>query len=125
MSSRGGRGGRGPLPPPHQLGAAGSSASHASLPYVPPVDDDEDEVIEVAEEDAMRAVVEEAEGYKLILSSNNSTGYLGVTKQHGGNKFYAQRLVEGKVIYLGNYDTRVEAAVAVAKHGRKVSLGGA
>ena len=28
--------------------------------------------------------MEEAEGYKLILSSNNSTGYLGVTKQQGG-----------------------------------------
>ena len=64
----------------------------------------------------MEVEVKEAEGYKLFLAghSNSTTGYLGVYKV--GDKFRAKREVDGKQIYLGIYDTAVDAAVAYAKH---------
>ncbi|EOD20879.1 hypothetical protein EMIHUDRAFT_117407 [Emiliania huxleyi CCMP1516] len=56
-------------------------------------------------------VVAEAEGLRLHLSSNNSTGYKRVSKQASG-RFKAQR--QGYVT-IGTFDTAVEAAVAYAK----------
>ena len=64
-------------------------------------------------------VVEEAEGLRLHLSSNNSTGYKGVRNAlNGGNKPYAAQIcVQGKgQVYLGSFKTAVEAAVCYARH---------
>ena len=65
---------------------------------------------------AMEVEVKEAEGYKLHLAnrSENKIGYLGVREHHG--RFDARRRVDGKEVYIGKYDTAVEAAVAYAKH---------
>ena len=60
------------------------------------------------------AVVAEAEGLRLHLSSN-STGYKGVFKHHDGRRFRLQRFVGGKAIGCGTFDTAVEAAVAYAR----------
>ena len=59
------------------------------------------------------AVVAEAEGLRLHLSSNSS-GYKGVFKESSG-RFHARRRVDGKDVHIGRYDTVVEAAVAYAK----------
>ncbi|EOD27894.1 hypothetical protein EMIHUDRAFT_204925 [Emiliania huxleyi CCMP1516] len=56
------------------------------------------------------AVVAEAEGLRLHLSSN-STGYKGVFKHHDGRRFRLQRFVGGKAIGCGTFDTAVEAAM--------------
>ena len=55
--------------------------------------------------------VEEAEGYKLFLSSGNATGYKGVYKQTNG-KFIAQYTdtALNKLMYIGIYDTAVNAS---------------
>ena len=60
--------------------------------------------------------MKEADGYKLFLSSGNATGYKGVYKQTNG-KFIAQYTdtALNKLMYIGIYDTAVEAAVAYAK----------
>ena len=55
----------------------------------------------------------EAEGYELRMSSTPS-GYAGVYSS-GGGRWTAQWKVGGKSTRFGTYDTRVEAAVAVAK----------
>ena len=55
----------------------------------------------------------EAEGLRLHLSSKNSTGYLGVF--HHGGRFEARRTVDGKEVYIGLFDTAVEAAVAYVR----------
>ena len=54
----------------------------------------------------------DAEGLRLHLSSN-ATGYKGV-QEHSG-RFQAKRKVDGKVVYIGDFDTAVEAAVAYAR----------
>ena len=62
-------------------------------------------------------LVEEAEGYKLILSKSNATGYKGVTRRYRrGRVLYEARATgsESQKI-LGTFDSAVEAAVAVAK----------
>ena len=51
------------------------------------------------------AVVEEAEGLRLHLSSRNATGYTGVNKER---RRFRARFNE---IHLGCFDTAVEAAV--------------
>ena len=53
----------------------------------------------------------EAEGYKLFLSRNDVTGYVGVTESPTG-RFVAAR----SDVTIGMYDTAVEAAVAYARH---------
>ncbi|EOD21073.1 hypothetical protein EMIHUDRAFT_101766 [Emiliania huxleyi CCMP1516] len=59
------------------------------------------------------AVTTEAEGLRLHLSNSNSTGYRGVHKHSG--RFRAQHRVNGRIVYLGYFDTAVEAAVAYAR----------
>ena len=55
------------------------------------------------------STVEEAEGYKLHLSPDTPTGYVGVYRVSSG--FQAKHEDE----YLGTFETAVAAAVAVAK----------
>ena len=58
-----------------------------------------------------------AGGYKLILSSENESGYKGVIKLPNGNfKAMSSDTAFYKAVYLGTYDTAVAAAVAYAKH---------
>ena len=71
-------------------------------------DEDEDEEEEAAH---YGELVTEAEGYQLFLSSKNACGYKGVWKTRGG-RFEARK---GNV-YIGMYDTALEAAVGYAKH---------
>ena len=63
------------------------------------------------------AVVKEAAGYKLFLSSKSVTGYMGVSK-HAAGRFWASYYDSAlaNTVSLGTYDTAVEAAVAYAKH---------
>ncbi|EOD31629.1 Hypothetical protein EMIHUDRAFT_231600 [Emiliania huxleyi CCMP1516] len=61
---------------------------------------------------SQEAPVAEAEGLRLHLSSS-STGYLAVYEQSG--RFQAQHRVDGRHVYVGLFDTAVEAAVAYAK----------
>ena len=68
--------------------------------------------------DADGEAVKEADGYKLFVSDKNPTGYMGVFQQQNG-RFEAKRKVGGKYVYIGTYDTAVEAAVAYAKHAAK------
>ena len=58
-------------------------------------------------------VVAEAEGLRLHLSSNNSTGYRGVCKVKG--RFVAADQKGGKKVSFGCFGTAVEAAVAYAR----------
>ena len=60
------------------------------------------------------AVAEAAEGVRLHLSSSNATGYRGVHKARNG-RYEAKRKKEGRFVYLGLFDTAVEAAVAHAR----------
>jgi len=60
-------------------------------------------------------VVAEAEGLRLHLSSSSSTGYKGVRADR--SRYKAQRSVGGREVYLGSFDTAVEAAVAYARAG--------
>ena len=60
-------------------------------------------------------LVAEAEGFRLHLSNKNGTGYRGVHK-HSCGRFQAQHSVGGREVYLGTFDTEVEAAVAFARH---------
>ena len=55
----------------------------------------------------------EAEGLRLHLSSITSTGYKGVHADR--SRFRAERRVGGKRVYLGTFDTAVEAAAAYAR----------
>ena len=57
------------------------------------------------------AVVEEAEGLRLHLSSQSSTGYKGVLNSTHGHRFRAMSCS----VNLGAFDTVVEAAVAYAR----------
>ena len=63
---------------------------------------------------AALAVVAQAEGLRLHLSSSSSTGYKGVRRQ-SGSVFRAYRNKNGKQVTIGRYDSAVEAAVAYAR----------
>ena len=52
------------------------------------------------------------QGYRLSLSRNSSTGFLGVYKLGHFGKFTAMRSWKGRHIRIGTYDTAIEAAVA-------------
>ena len=58
-------------------------------------------------------VAEEAEGLRLHLSSSSSTGYKGVRADR--SRYQAQRRAGERNVYLGIFDTAVEAAVAYAR----------
>ena len=74
-------------------------------------------VVEPRVQPEVEVEVKEAEGYELFVSPRSATGYMGVTKENGRFKaFKAQRMVDGKNVSLGYYDTAVKAAVAYAKH---------
>ena len=60
-------------------------------------------------------VATEAEGLRLHLSSRSSTGYMGVSKHPSTGRFKAEHRVDGRQVYLGLFDTAVEAAVAYAR----------
>ena len=60
------------------------------------------------------AVVTEADGLRLHVSSVNSTGYRCVYASDSG-RFQARRDVDGRDVFLGTYATAVEAAVAYAR----------
>ena len=81
-----------------------------------PVDDDEDED-EEDDSPPSSALVTEAEGHKLHLSSKSNTGYLGVThKANKGGRYEVRGTNLGSKAYIGTFDTAVEGAVAYAKH---------
>ncbi|EOD25865.1 hypothetical protein EMIHUDRAFT_206065 [Emiliania huxleyi CCMP1516] len=61
------------------------------------------------------AVVADAGGVRLHLSSRNPTGYRGVTK--GCGRFRVEIKLNGRRVHLGTFDTAVEAAVAYARAG--------
>ena len=50
---------------------------------------------------------------------NNTTGYKGVSQQRGRKKFRAQIYVNGRAVYLGWYETAIEAALAFDRAVRK------
>ena len=52
------------------------------------------------------------------LSSNNTSGHIGVCWIKDANKWRAAIGVDGKLIYLGNY-ARIEDAIAVRKQAEK------
>ena len=60
------------------------------------------------------AVVTEADGLRLHVSSGHSTGFRCVYASDSG-RYQARRDVEGRDVFLGTYDTAVEAAVAYAR----------
>ena len=76
---------------------------------------EEAEAAEAAEECEL---ITEAEGFKLHLSSENATGYLGVTLNRQSGRYGAQAgsRRRSSFCHLGTYDTVVQAAVAVARH---------
>ena len=59
------------------------------------------------------------DGYTLLRSSGNATGFVGVSSQDGKYKAAAADGKKGK-IYLGMYPTPEEAALAFAKHTAEV-----
>ena len=65
-------------------------------------------------------VVLEAEGMRLHLSDGPRTGYRGV-HPHGA-RFQAKYSHNGKRHHLGTFGTAVEAAVAVAKHLKRLGV---
>ncbi|EOD28286.1 hypothetical protein EMIHUDRAFT_114210 [Emiliania huxleyi CCMP1516] len=77
---------------------------------------EEEEAAEAAGTAAVSAaapLATEAEGLRLHLSSSNATGYRGV-REHSG-RYQAKRGGDCKEVYLGNFATAVEAAVAYAR----------
>ena len=72
-------------------------------------------------------MVTEAQGWRLHLSSRSSTGYAGVRKQEqasgsrgrrlpwASGRFAAYHTVDGRQIFIGFFDSAVEAAVAYAR----------
>ena len=75
------------------------------------------------------AVVTEAQGWRLHLSSRSSTGYAGVRKQEQASgsrgrrlpwvsgRFAAYHTVDGRRVYIGFFDSAVEAAVGGVRAG--------
>ena len=64
--------------------------------------------------DEEEELLEEVDGIKLHLSSNNATGYKGVFAQHG--RFQAALSSNGNRHSIGYFPTAVEAAVAYARY---------
>ena len=62
-------------------------------------------------------VVSEADGIRLHLSAQNSLGYTGVSRR--GKRFKAKKLMSGRYVYLGGFETAVAAAVAYARYVMK------
>ena len=60
-------------------------------------------------------LAEEAEGLKLHLSSGSTTGYKGVRKHTQAGRFEARHCAGSRTIYIGVFDSAVEAAVAYAR----------
>ena len=87
-----------PSPERAPNGAASADAAAAAAAPAPPPD----------------AVVTEAEGLTLHLSTTSSSGYKGVSRK--GARFVAVVTAAGETHRLGSYGTAVEAAVAVARH---------
>ena len=86
--------------------AVEAAVAYARAAGQAPEDSDEDEV------SAPELV---AEGLRLHLSSRSSTGYAAVVKRAHG-RFEASHKVDGRRnVYLGTFDTAVDAAVAYAR----------
>ena len=49
------------------------------------------------------------------IRSHNTTGYKGVAHRKHSTRWWARIVVDGKFIYLGQYDTAEEAALAYNK----------
>ena len=68
-------------------------------------------------------MVTEAQGWRLHLSSRSSTGYAGAgvglarppTSPWASGRFTAYHTVDGRQIFIGFFDSAVEAAVAYAR----------
>lgn len=65
--------------------------------------------------------------YNCTVKSNNRSGLKGVGKNNRGGKYNARITVSGKVIVLGSFDSKVEAAraydmAAIANHGEFARL---
>ena len=76
-----------------------------------------------AEQSASHEIVEEAEGWRLHLSSSSNTGYKGVSRKPDG-RFLARGpslLPVGR--HIGIYDTAVQAAVAYARQFARLQDG--
>jgi hypothetical protein len=84
---------------------------------------DEMEVEDEEDEEESAAVATEAEGWRLHLSSRCQSGYRGVRMQPSG-RFRAMTQAGGNVVYLGQFDSAMEAAVAYARHMQSVGGGG-
>ena len=69
----------------------------------------------VAADQSHTALVTEAQGVRLHLSGKSPTGYVGVYPNGASGRYEAKISSGGKMIYLGRYDTAVEAAVAFAR----------
>ncbi len=67
-----------------------------------------------AEQSASHEIVEEAEGWRLHLSSSSNTGYKGVFRKPNG-RFLAQISRLASTNHIGVYDTAVQAAIAYAR----------
>ena len=79
-------------------------------------EEEKEEKEEGGEEEGGEApVAAETGGVQLHLSSSNATGYKGVYEHRSSGRFWAQRRVGGKLVYLGSFDSAVEAAVAYAR----------
>ena len=68
-------------------------------------------------------VATEADALRLHLSSITSTGYKGVHADR--SRFRAEHRMGGKQVYLGTFDTAVEAAVAYARAVGQAEAAGA
>ena len=79
-------------------------------------DDDKEDDEEDDDDEEEEALLAEAEGLKLHFSSGSTTGYKGVRKhtQQVG-RFEACRYAGSRTIYIGVFDSAVEAAVAYAR----------
>ena len=99
-----------PWVPPEEEEAAAAAAAEAEVEV-------EAEAVEEAEaeEAEERELVTEAEGFKLHLSSEGATGYLGVKLDRRSGRYQAHGKFQGSNCRLGTYDTAVQAAVAVAR----------
>ena len=81
---------------------------------------EEPEVAEEAEVEEVEArLATEARGVRLLLSNKSATGYKGVARNPAG-RYQARYLASsggmGKNVWIGTFDTAMEAALAYAQH---------